>query len=299
MFQFPRFPPGHGPGARYDHGRVAPFGHPRITDCQRLPGAFRRVAASFIGLVRLGIHPVPSSGSSPQPRPNGRAGMVFFVVRAVTPMVTTHPAPPVGVATFSSKKVPTHSQCPPWSRGDSNPGPPPCKGGALPAKLRPHPIPARHPLGVGAPGLEPGTSALSGPRSNQLSYAPVGHRCVSPHIGPDLARRCAEDEAAGTGSPPAASPDVTGASTPPGRPRRAAKTVARLHRTPELGPPAARFIGHRPDLGECIPRKEVIQPQLPLRLPCYDFVPITSPTLDSCAPEGFAHRLQVLPAFMT
>ena len=31
-----------------------------------------------------------------------------------------------------------------------------------------------------------------------------------------------------------------------------------------------------------LPRKEVIQPQLPLRLPCYDFVPVTSPTLDSC-----------------
>ena len=29
-----------------------------------------------------------------------------------------------------------------------------------------------------------------------------------------------------------------------------------------------------------LPRKEVIQPQLPLRLPCYDFVPVTSPTLD-------------------
>jgi hypothetical protein len=27
-------------------------------------------------------------------------------------------------------------------------------------------------------------------------------------------------------------------------------------------------------------RKEVIQPQLPLRLPCYDFTPITDPTLD-------------------
>jgi hypothetical protein len=26
------------------------------------------------------------------------------------------------------------------------------------------------------------------------------------------------------------------------------------------------------------PRKEVIQPQLPLRLPCYDFTPITNPT---------------------
>ena len=29
-----------------------------------------------------------------------------------------------------------------------------------------------------------------------------------------------------------------------------------------------------------LPRKEVIQPQLPLRLPCYDFTPITSPTFD-------------------
>jgi hypothetical protein len=31
-----------------------------------------------------------------------------------------------------------------------------------------------------------------------------------------------------------------------------------------------------------LPRKEVIQPQLPLRLPCYDFVPIAGPTLDGC-----------------
>ena len=31
-----------------------------------------------------------------------------------------------------------------------------------------------------------------------------------------------------------------------------------------------------------LPRKEVIQPHLPIRLPCYDFTPITSPTLDGC-----------------
>jgi hypothetical protein len=31
-----------------------------------------------------------------------------------------------------------------------------------------------------------------------------------------------------------------------------------------------------------IPRKEVIQPQLPLRLPCYDFTPIVDPTFDGC-----------------
>ncbi len=30
-----------------------------------------------------------------------------------------------------------------------------------------------------------------------------------------------------------------------------------------------------------LPKKEVIQPQLPLQLPCYDFVPVTSPTLGS------------------
>ena len=29
-------------------------------------------------------------------------------------------------------------------------------------------------------------------------------------------------------------------------------------------------------------RKEVIQPQVPLRLPCYDFTPIMSHTLDGC-----------------
>ena len=29
-----------------------------------------------------------------------------------------------------------------------------------------------------------------------------------------------------------------------------------------------------------LPRKEVIQPHLPVRLPCYDFTPITDPTLD-------------------
>ena len=48
-----------------------------------------------------------------------------------------------------------------------------------------------------------------------------------------------------------------------------------------------------------IPRKEVIQPQLPLRLPCYDFVPVISPTLGRCLPEGLAHGLQVLPTPMT
>ena len=44
------------------------------------------------------------------------------------------------------------------------------------------------------------------------------------------------------------------------------------------------------------PRKEVIQPQLPLRLPCYDFTPVTDPTFDGFLPYGLEHRLRVLPA---
>jgi hypothetical protein len=31
-------------------------------------------------------------------------------------------------------------------------------------------------------------------------------------------------------------------------------------------------------------RKEVIQPQIPLRLPCYDFTPIINHTLGACLP---------------
>ena len=35
-------------------------------------------------------------------------------------------------------------------------------------------------------------------------------------------------------------------------------------------------------------RKEVIQPHLPVRLPCYDFTPIADPTFDGSLPEGWA-----------
>ena len=32
-------------------------------------------------------------------------------------------------------------------------------------------------------------------------------------------------------------------------------------------------------------RKEVIQPQVPLRLPCYDFIPVTNHTFDGFLPK--------------
>ena len=44
---------------------------------------------------------------------------------------------------------------------------------------------------------------------------------------------------------------------------------------------------------KCLPRKEVIQPHLPVRLPCYDFTPLTLHTFDASAPFGFGRRLRV------
>jgi hypothetical protein len=45
-------------------------------------------------------------------------------------------------------------------------------------------------------------------------------------------------------------------------------------------------------------RKEVIQPQVLLRLPCYDFTPIMNHTLDRCPPCESAGRLLVQFTFV-
>lgn len=49
-------------------------------------------------------------------------------------------------------------------------------------------------------------------------------------------------------------------------------------------PQPARHI--RPSSRGVLLRKEVIQPHLPVRLPCYDFVPIASPTFDGSPHKG-------------
>ena len=45
-------------------------------------------------------------------------------------------------------------------------------------------------------------------------------------------------------------------------------------------------------------RKEVIQPQVPLRLPCYDFTPVAELTVVRCLLERLAHGLRVNPTPM-
>ena len=43
----------------------------------------------------------------------------------------------------------------------------------------------------------------------------------------------------------------------------------------------------------CLPRKEVIQPHLPVRLPCYDFTPLTLHTFGASPLERLGRRLRV------
>ena len=45
--------------------------------------------------------------------------------------------------------------------------------------------------------------------------------------------------------------------------------------------------------GGVLPRKEVIQPHLPVRLPCYDFTPLTLHTFGASPPRGLGRRLRV------
>ena len=41
-------------------------------------------------------------------------------------------------------------------------------------------------------------------------------------------------------------------------------------------------------VADLILRKEVIQPHIPIRLPCYDFTPIIEPTFGSALLKGYA-----------
>ena len=88
----------------------------------------------------------------------------------------------------------------------------------------------------------------------------------------------------------------------PAGPARSGRRTRPHGRRPSLASSRGlRRAGVRPATAPChegplkgLPRKEVIQPQLPLRLPCYDFTPVTSPTFDGSLPCGLGHRLRVL-----
>src|ERR671923_1047255 len=64
-----------------------------------------------------------------------------------------------------------------------------------------------------------------------------------------------------------------------------ARTTRHSHRTRERGEPDDQRDPSDRTVSVGLSRllrKEVIQPQVPLRLPCYDFTPITNHTLGAC-----------------
>jgi hypothetical protein len=173
---------------------------------------------------------------------------------------------------------------------------------------------------VGLGRLELPTSPLSGVRSNHLSYRPVPGR-VSGGAGRDRTGDLlnANQALSQLSYSPFRKPAATGS-----RRRRLSLTLleaswtrmfssARLENNPlfstrsgEPKMPTMNWNGCRllhDSRFSAAPatfslRKEVIQPQVLLRLPCYDFTPIMSHTLDRCPPCGLACGLLVQPTFV-
>ena len=112
---------------------------------------------------------------------------------------------------------------------------------------------------MGLSGLEPPTSRLSGVRSNRLSYKPknLGAHLLSHFVSkavPSTVRVLTIVFGMRTGVAPG---------------RIGTKNCCGLnHKT--VQPIPYLFL-----------RKEVIQPHLPIRLPCYDFTPVISPAFGS------------------
>ena len=111
---------------------------------------------------------------------------------------------------------------------------------------------------VGPGRLELPTLRLSGVRSNHLSYGPIAAAQDSHRLlGTPLARDRTAD--------PMASDDW--------------KEKRRRRRT---APVYVTDVPIDREIWRNILRKEVIQPQVPLRLPCYDFTPVADPTVVAC-----------------
>ncbi len=74
------------------------------------------------------------------------------------------------------------------------------------------------------------------------------------------------------------------------------KPIGGQLRPPERGTLATskniQTITRRAEQDRTLLKKEVIQPHLPVRLPCYDLAPVTRLTLKTCLPKGWHGRIR-------
>ncbi len=175
----------------------------------------------------------------------------------------TSPLSGVRSSHLSYRPMPAHFW---WSWSGSNRRPPECKSGALPAELQP--LRLQSPAERG-PSSEFNRGQLdaetTGPAHGLLGKTPDSQVEMPGRAHPGLRRRLDGLEWNGCFL-------LRPAYTQPGL----------LSETP----PTFSL------------RKEVIQPQVLLRLPCYDFTPIMDHTLGRCSPCGSACRLLVQSTFV-
>ena len=159
-------------------------------------------------------------------------------------------------------------------------------------------------MGLGR--VERPTSSLSGMRSNQLSYRPSDRLCCHAGRPPGSRPRSSRQAWIVHKRKPASFWLVGGqAALARARPRPAsglAPATGQRLRCPSGAKTMTLEAACRAPAalaGRCLVRgvrlfflgKEVIQPQVLLRLPCYDFTPVINTGLDACFPCGLAQRL--------
>ena len=145
-------------------------------------------------------------------------------------------------------------------------------------------------MGLGR--LELPTSRLSGVRSDHLSYRPPGMvkapECSRPRLRDRGSRPRLKTSVQTPGrlrTHPSGGPRID-VEEKRRRRRRRSSPGRRVQPAGKHCPSPARPGGEVNDPAGSRPvlRKEVIQPQVPLRLPCYDFTPVADLTVVGCLP---------------
>ena len=249
MFHFPAYPRNKRSVPAHDGRRVAPFGNPRIEAMLEAPRGLSHPQTSFIGTVCQGIHHTPFRAAHAPKNPNDS-----FKRQTTNHHTVKNDHKTIDLETRLIQKRRA------WRNRDKANDE--TEFIALLASTiqfsnhhAPRPDPARGPQAHGVP---PGASGK--PHATKRRGWRSGNPKAYPYHSPPAPKGTSEAN------------DLFHTSTPTREPGNIPDAWA-----------TRRTTNHRP---EKLRRKEVIQPHLPVRLPCYDLVPITSLTLDGSIQKG-------------